>query len=127
MKQAQAIEDEQDSLTKEASEILLKRGLKNIDESYFTFSRDLRHKSPSLNSFSPEQAEQFAKNIKCPHLVIKANNGVYEDKESVDQALNCYRQNPKFEMVNVKGTHHVHLNNPERLIPHLEIFIGKHF
>ena len=59
--------------------------------------------------------------------MIKANNGVYEDKESVAQALNCYQKNPKFEMVNVKGTHHVHLNNPERLIPHLEKFIGKHF
>ena len=127
MKQGHAPKDEEDGLTKEASEILMKMGLKKIDESYFTFSRDLRHRSPSLNSFSPEQAEQFAKNIKCPHLVIKANNGVYEDKDSVAQALNCYRQNPEFEMVNVEGTHHVHLNYPERLIPHLELFIGKHF
>ena len=104
MKRGQSSKDGEDPLTKESLGILLKRGLQNIDESYFSFSRDLRHKCPSLNSFSPEQAEQFARNIKCPHLVIKANNGVYEDKESVAQALNCYQKNPKFEMVNVKGT-----------------------
>ena len=42
-------------------------------------------------------------------------------------ALDIYRTNPKFDMVTVPGSHHVHLNNPERVAPHINQFIAKNF
>ena len=50
----------------------------------------------------------------------------YEDEESVQQVLDIYRTNPRFSLVGVEGSHHVHLNNPERVAPHIHQFISEH-
>lgn len=59
---------------------------------------------------------------------VKASDSPnYESEELVNKALDIYRSNPKFEMVTVDGSHHVHLNNPERVAPRISQFFGKNF
>lgn len=114
------------AVTDESLRLIMKRGVKKC-EGGFTFTRDLRHKSRSLYGLSDEVCEVFAKSIKCPHLLIKASDSPhYEDDIIMKRTLETYSQNPGFDMVTIEGSHHVHLNNPERLMPHLEKFIGNH-
>ena len=58
------------AVTEESARIMLKRGLKQSGDG-FVFTRDLRHKVPSLYGFTEEYLEEFAKNLSCPHLLIK--------------------------------------------------------
>lgn len=60
-------------------------------------------------------------------LMLKANGSPnYEDDNVIDAMLDLYKKNPNFEMVYVDGSHHVHLNNPERVIPCIQDFVNKH-
>ena len=63
------------AVTEESARLILKRGLKQSGDGGFVFTRDLRHKIPSLYGFLDEYLEEFAKNIKCPHLLIKVVGG----------------------------------------------------
>ena len=58
------------AVTEDSARLILKRGLKQAGAG-FVFTRDLRHKIPSLYGFLDEYLEEFAKNISCPHLLIK--------------------------------------------------------
>ena len=49
----------------------------------------------------------------------------YEDPAVLQNFLDIYRSNPSFEMVTVKGSHHLHLNTPERVLPPLLNFIKR--
>ena len=62
------------AVTEESARLMLKRGLKQ-DGAGFVFTRDLRHRIPSLYGLLEEYLEEFAKNISCPHLLIKVVGG----------------------------------------------------
>ena len=47
----------------------------------------------------------------------------YENPEVLERFLEIYRRNPLFTMATVKGSHHLHLNNPERVLPPVVDFI----
>lgn len=118
------------SVTEDSARIMLRRGLKNCEDGRegFVFTRDLRHKVPSLYGFTDEYLEQFAKAITCPHLLIKASGSQhYEDDSIIKRFLDIYSHNEKFELVTVEGSHHVHLNNPERVVPSISSFIQSNF
>ena len=58
------------------------------------------------------------------HYYIQASDShSYEDPAVLQNFLEIYRSNPSFEMVTVKGSHHLHLNTPERVLPPLLNFI----
>ena len=64
----------ENAVTEESARTMLKRGLKPSScGSGFVFTRDLRHRVPSLYGLPGEFLEQFARNIKCPHLLIKVD------------------------------------------------------
>ena len=58
------------SVTAESARIMMRRGVTEC-EGGVRFTRDLRHKVPSLYGISEDMAFEFARNIKCPHLLIK--------------------------------------------------------
>ena len=58
------------SVTDASARIMMKRGVAEV-EGGVSFTRDLRHKVPSLYGVSDDMAWEFARNIKCPHLLIK--------------------------------------------------------
>ena len=51
----------------------------------------------------------------------------YEDDAIIKRFLDIYSHNDKFELVTVEGSHHVHLNNPERVVPAISSFIQSKF
>jgi len=115
------------AVTEESARVMLRRGMRWCEEKEgFLFTRDLRHRAMSLYGFPEEYLQIFAKAIKCPHLLIKASGSPhYEDEEEINRFLDIYKKNDKFEMVTVDGSHHVHLNNPERVVPAIVKFIDK--
>ena len=68
------------SVTDASARIMMKRGVKEV-EGGVCFTRDLRHKFPSLYGVSEEMAFEFARNIKCPHLLIKVR--VQNNKDDI--------------------------------------------
>lgn len=66
------------SVTDESARIILKRGVVPC-EGGFKYSRDLRHKAISLYGLTDDLCFEFAKNIKCPHLLIKVSGNVVID------------------------------------------------
>ena len=114
------------AVTEESARIILRRGLKSVEGGYI-FSRDLRHRIMSLYGLTPDLCLEFAKNIKCPHLLIKASDSPnYEEDDIIAQTLDIYSQNANFLKVDVEGSHHVHLNSPELLMPCIKDFFNKH-
>ena len=57
-------------MTEESARIMLRRGIRPV-EGGVSFSRDLRHRGYSLYGLVDGMCEEFARNIQCPHLLIK--------------------------------------------------------
>ena len=113
----------------ESAKILLQRGLRRVgneDEpkDQWEFTRDLKHRVGSLYGYPQEVMKCLASQVKCPHLIIKAQDGrLYEKEENVYEVLDIYKTNPQFKLVKVPGNHHVHLNSAEIVWPHIQKFI----
>lgn len=108
------------AVTRESAVILLKRGMKPIDEndpeSPYLFTRDLRQKAGSLYGYTTDAIKEFASHVKCPHLIVKADGGsLYENRDVAMEVLDVYKKsNPEnFVYSEVQGSHHVHLNSAE--------------
>ena len=114
------------SIDEKAADVLMKRGIAKKGDDEYYFRRDLRLVVPSLTNQTLEQHAEYAKRITCPLLLIKANNGpMYEGKAIHDEFVQIYRDNAKpLHYVEVEGTHHVHLVNPENVAPLVENFLS---
>lgn len=68
----------------------------------------------------------YATRIKCAYLNIRAIPGLKLDyPESYDKVLDQIKIGAKrFEYHKVEGTHHVHLNYPEKIAPIINSFIS---
>ncbi|TDG52655.1 hypothetical protein AWZ03_000888 [Drosophila navojoa] len=116
------------SVDLEACKYLLQRNSKpsSHEPHKYYFSRDNRLKTSLFYTLSNEMVLEMASRITAPHLFIKALQApYYEDKKYYDAALEVLRQNPNFEYHEVEGTHHVHLNEPEKVAPIINSFISK--
>lgn len=68
----------------------------------------------------------YASQIKCAYLNIRAVPGMkFEQPENYHKVLDAIKLSArKFEYHEVEGTHHVHLNNAERVAPIINNFIS---
>jgi len=120
------------SITEEAVKCLLERGItKSASGSGFVFTRDIKHILKDLNGIAHEFNLEFARGIHCPHLLVKASaeNAATtwgKEKGAMEEVLDIYNQNKLFTLAEVQGSHHVHLNNPERVLPLINNFVSKH-
>ena len=75
------------------------------------------------------QVEAYAHAIKSPLLIVKASNSPYYMSEEVaERLLRIYADSvPNFEFRVVEGGHHVHLNEPEKVAPHVLSFLERDF
>ncbi|XP_012240946.1 probable serine hydrolase isoform X2 [Bombus impatiens] len=115
------------SITKEGAIILMKRGLRPAGEpERYYFSRDPRLKVSALGMISLDLVLAYASRIKCAYLNIRAVPGMkFDNPESYEKVLDKIKLGAKrFEYHKVEGTHHVHLNNPERIAPIINNFIS---
>ncbi|XP_012256694.2 probable serine hydrolase isoform X2 [Athalia rosae] len=114
------------SITRESAEILMKRGMQPAPTGkQFYFSRDARLKVALLGMISIDLALAYAAKIRCAYLNIRAVPGMKFDKpENYHKVLDVIKGGARrFEYHEVEGTHHVHLNNPERIIGIIVDFI----
>lgn len=67
----------------------------------------------------------IANQIVCPYLNVRAVPGHdYEVTDAYDKGLEEIKKSSvRFESVRVQGTHHVHMNNPERVVPIITSFL----
>lgn len=116
------------SVDVEACKYLLQRNIKPSEHEphKYYFSRDSRLKTSLFFAFSQDLAVEMARRIECPYLFIKANQGpYYEDRKYYDEVIEILTQKPNFEYHMVDGTHHVHLNEPEKVAKIINSFIHK--
>lgn len=67
---------------------------------------------------------QYASQIKCAYLNIRALNGHREQVEYYSKILEKIQRGARrFEYHEVEGTHHVHLNEPEKVAPIINNFL----
>lgn len=107
-------------ITREGAEILMKRGMQpSYTKGKYYFSRDPRLKVSILGMFTLDLVLEYASRIKCAYLNIRAVPGMkFEQPENYQKILDNIKLGArKFEYHEVEGTHHVHLNEPEKIAP----------
>lgn len=94
----------------------------------FYFSRDDRLKFYVEFSATPEYSKEMAKRIKAPFLLIKGGASHFLVEDNYDEVTEILRvNNPNFEtFVLAEGTHHLHLNNADKISSVVNNFIEKH-
>ncbi|KAF4519371.1 hypothetical protein B566_EDAN008679 [Ephemera danica] len=115
------------SLTRESCEIMLKRGLQRAANGKgFHFTRDVRLKLFGLNSLARSTIMQFCKQIRCEVLNIRAKPGIVFDEEGYyHEVVEAMRDTAtQVLFCQVEGTHHLHLNTPERVSPIIVNFLN---
>lgn len=95
-------------------------------EKYY-FSRDGRLKYYFEFTTSPPFAAELARRIhNVPYCVIKGTQSDFINEES-DEVIEILRKNnPHFQLHEVDGTHHVHLNNAPEVAAIINPFILQH-
>lgn len=111
--------------SKEGCEILTRRGTIRKPDGRYYFSRDVRLKAEFDLGYSRKYVLQFASNLQCKVLFIKANQGLSLLKpEEVDEFLDAIKKSAVLcEYHTVEGGHHVHLDFPERVTPLISNFL----
>ncbi|CAF4806018.1 unnamed protein product [Pieris macdunnoughi] len=118
------------SVDKQNMHYLTQRAIKpsNRDLTKFCYTRDIRLKCMSMKPSNKEFLERLFSRISCPLLYIKAANSSYKlsDEHCLRVREILEKNNPNYESHTVEGSHHVHVNNPERLAPIIIDFFRKH-
>ncbi|XP_041977224.1 probable serine hydrolase [Aricia agestis] len=117
------------SVTKESVPHLLKRGAKESpsEPNKFYISRDPRLKNILFCPDDKNLVKVLVSRLKCPTLYIKARDSPYaSDEYSTELRELIASTNPNFEWHNIPGTHHLHLNDPERVTPLIMEFLQKY-
>ncbi|KAI9587076.1 probable serine hydrolase [Glossina fuscipes] len=115
------------SINLDACKFILERNTKRSqrDSNKYYFSRDNRIKNWIFLSFPESIYVELAKRIKCPYLFIKSSQSAYWDKKLHKEVLDVLKQEPTFQYSEVDGTHHAHLNEPEKIASIVNPFISK--
>lgn len=117
------------SVSMESVPHLIKRGTKEstIVPNKYYFSRDPRLKCSLFSVENKKFIETLIRRLKCPTLYIKGIDSPYGvDEFSVEMREVVASNNPEFESHFLPGTHHLHLNNPELVLPHILKFLEKY-
>ncbi|XP_058059154.1 probable serine hydrolase [Anopheles bellator] len=119
------------SVTRETCPYLLQRNIKpsrKFPGKYY-FDRDNRMKYNVIPGWADSINMELAKRITAPFLTIKALESPYAgSREGFEQIVAVLREsNPKYEVKFVKGSHHVHLTEPENVVPLVVEFLRKYW
>lgn len=108
------------SVALEKVKYLAQRGIKpsKQDPNKYYFSRDSRLKYTLFNPEDKKFVEALIRRLKCPTLFIKAIDSPYAtDAFAVEMREIVEQSNPDFESQFIHGTHHLHLNDPDKVAP----------
>lgn len=118
------------SVDRNKAKYLIERGTKqstiNPDKYYFT--RDIRVKFMHPLVLEIGIIIEFVKRVKAAYLYIQGTDITFsESLNHIDETTAMFKEcNPKFEMLNVEGRHHLHLNNPELIADTISRFLIKY-
>lgn len=119
------------SITRESCVIMMKRGMAkappHLNKQGYHFSRDVRLKVSRLGMFSIDHVMEYASKITCRVLNLKASPGMkWENPSHYQMVLDKIKETAEeLEYYEVEGTHHVHLNEPKKVIKHIVDFLQK--
>ena len=108
-------------LTESATSTLLARGLEEDSDGSVKWRADRRHRFASRIRLTEEQVLAFLSRIACPTLLVRASEGFPFAAQSYERRVAAIA---KLEVVEVPGRHHVHLDHPARVAPHLQRFFA---
>jgi pimeloyl-ACP methyl ester carboxylesterase len=117
------------SVGREGVKTLMIRGMapapKHLNKEGYHFARDLRLKVSTLAMFNEEQVLHYAKQIKCEVLNIRGKPGMsFGDPNVYPKVITCLRENAsRVVYEEVEGTHHLHLETPQRIFKIVSDFI----
>lgn len=99
---------------------LLGRGLEPV-EGGVRWRTDKRLRSTSRVRFTEAQVLAFLRRITCPSLLVRATDGLrYEGEQGGARAAAM----SDLRIVEVPGCHHVHLDSPAEVAPHVAAFLS---
>lgn len=109
---------------------LIERGTKPSanDPNKFYFTRDIRVKFMQKLFCDQSVGLEFIKQVQAPFLFVRGDDRHFaEPEENIKEGVETFRKyNDKFEMIKVKGTHHLHLNAPKSIAGNLSDFLKKY-
>ena len=114
-------------MTKEALDALAARSIKKVPQGY-AFTRDIRHRIRAMYLLETEVIKEYAKAVRCPHLVVKSTpRKHFEDPQLFDEIKAVFEaSNPDgFVLEEVDGHHQVHMTHPEKVWPIIAKFLEK--
>jgi len=97
--------------SRETARLLAERGTERVAGGV-RFSHDRRLRASAAVRLTEEQVLAFLRRIRCPVLVVRAEDGWPTDPE---RSQSRYEAIPDGRLLRVPGGHHVHLAHPERL------------
>jgi pimeloyl-ACP methyl ester carboxylesterase len=101
----------------EQAKLIVERGLVKEIEGY-RWRSDPRLRNISPYRFTLKQAQQFAKDIKCPVQLIYGSNGMIQPNIEIFSDLF-----QSFSCVELNGGHHVHMEQPQNTVDLIKDFI----
>ncbi len=110
------------TLTPEAMMALLERGLAEGPDGFY-FRHDPRLRDGSLLRFTEGAVAQVLRSLECPVLLLRAGEGWLPEESTFASRVEHVRD---LRVVPVEGSHHVHLNSPEIIAPHINRFLAEH-
>ncbi|XP_035908938.1 probable serine hydrolase [Anopheles stephensi] len=119
------------SVSRDACPYLLQRNIKpsrKFPGKYY-FDRDNRMKYNVIPGWADSVNVELAKRITAPFLTVKAIDSPYPgSREGFEQTVAILKEaNAKYEVVYVPGSHHVHLTEPENVVPVVVDFLRKYW
>ncbi|CAK1556450.1 unnamed protein product [Leptosia nina] len=116
------------SVSRENCKVLMKRGMSptppHMKRQGYFFKRDLRLKVSGLAMMSIETALEYASQVRCKVLNIRAIPGQnWERLDYYTKVIDKLKQTADVNYVEVEGTHHVQLNAPENISSIIEDFL----
>lgn len=98
------------------------------DPGRYYITRDPRVKASNMFNFPDDEMQFLAKQLTMPILYLMAKQSSFFDRQvEYSQIMPILKSSPNFQLHEVDGTHHVHLNNPERLKDTIRIFLNKYY
>lgn len=122
-----------DSVSKEHAACILDRGIipHPTKSNHYYFSRDQKLRYNEFNRPNIEILGASAENIRCHVMTILGSQGFINVAAESDAGKQYFKLEEtiqksaaSYQRFVVEGTHHVHLNNPELVSPHLNKFFN---
>lgn len=108
------------ALTDEAAETLLERNAMVEPDRGWRFSYDRRLRDVSAYRFTEEQVLDLIRNVRCPTLLLRASHGTVLRDGPLDERIAAFQN---IEVLDVEGSHHVHLVQPEKVVQPIMDFL----